>query len=144
MPVTSPRRAVNQRFVTVAAKASAIEPEPSPTSSPQHSSSCQTAVIHTVRPEPTAMTTRATATTRRIPNRSMSAAANGAVSPYSARLIDTAAPIVPRDQSNSSCSGSISSPGSERKAAAPMIVTKVTAATNQARWIRCCLAVRGC
>jgi hypothetical protein len=71
-----------------------------------------------------------------MPNRSISAAANGAVSPYSARLTETASPIVPRDQWNSWCSGSISNPGSERKAAAPMIVTKVTAATNQARCIR--------
>ncbi len=81
MPVTSPRRAVNQRLVTVAAKASAIEPVPSPTSRPQQSSSCQAAVIHTVAPEPTAMTTSAPATIRRMPKRSMSAAANGAVSP---------------------------------------------------------------
>ncbi len=136
MPVTRPRRSVNQRLVTVAAKASAIEPEPRPTSSPQHSSSCQAAVIHTVAPEPSAITARATATTRRMPKRSISAAANGAVRPYSARLTETAAPIVPRDQSNSSCSGSMSRPGSERKAAAPMIVTKVTAATNHARCTR--------
>lgn len=87
----------------------------------------------TVSAEPVAMTLSATATTRRIPNRSMSAAANGAVSPYSARLTETANPISPRDQSNSVCSGSMRSPGSEAKAAAPMMVTKVTAATNQAR-----------
>lgn len=136
MPVTRPFLVVNQRLVTVAAKASAIEPDPRPTSRPQQSSSCQAAVIHTVRPEPSAITIRATATTRRMPKRSISAAANGAVSPYSARLMDTAAPIVPRDQWNSWCSGSISRPGRERKAAAPMIVTKVTAATNQARWMR--------
>ena len=40
---------------------------------------------------------------------------------------------MPRDQPNSSCSGSISRPGVARKPAAPMIVTKATAATNQAR-----------
>ncbi len=67
MPLTSPRRSVNQRLVTVAAKASAMEPEPRPTSRPQHSRSCQAAVIHTVRPEPSAITVRAPATTRRIP-----------------------------------------------------------------------------
>lgn len=100
MPLTSPRRSVNQRLVTVAANASAMEPEPRPTSSPQHSISCQAAVIHTVRPDPRAMTVRATATTRRMPKRSIRAAANGAVRPYSARLTETAAPIVPRDQSN--------------------------------------------
>ena len=52
MPVTRPRRATNQRLVTVAAKASAIEPVPRPTSRPQHSISCQAAVIQTVRPAP--------------------------------------------------------------------------------------------
>lgn len=101
MPVTRPLRAVNQRLVTVAANASAIEPLPRPTNRPQHSSSCHGAVIHTVRPDPSAITVSATATTRRIPKRSISAAAKGAVSPYNARLIDAAAPIVPRDQPNS-------------------------------------------
>ncbi len=81
MPVTRPRRAVNQRPVTVAAKASAIEPLPSPTSTPQHSTSCQGAVIHTVAIAPQAMTARASATTRRMPKRSISAAAKGAVIP---------------------------------------------------------------
>ena len=50
-----------------------------------------------------------------MPKRSISAAANGAVSPYSARLTETAKPIVPRDQPNSVCSGSISRPGRERE-----------------------------
>ncbi len=81
MPLTRPRRSVNQRLVTVAAKARAIEPLPRPTSRPQHSHSCQAAVIHTVRPEPTAITVSATATTRRMPKRSISAAAKGAVRP---------------------------------------------------------------
>ncbi len=80
-PVTRPRRSVNQRLVTVAAKARAIEPEPRPTSRPQHRMSCQAEFIHTVRPEPSAITIRATATTRRMPKRSISAAAKGAVSP---------------------------------------------------------------
>ena len=144
MPLTRPRRAVNQRLVTVAAKASAMEPEPSPTSRPQHSISCQAAVIHTVSQEPAAITVRATATTRRMPKRSIRAAANGAVRPYRARFTETAAPIVPRDQSNSACSGSMRRPGTERKAAAPMIVTKVTAATNQARCTRARVGFGGC
>ena len=50
--MTSPRRATNQRVDTVATKARAIEPVPSPTSSPQHRISCQLAVIHTVSPLP--------------------------------------------------------------------------------------------
>ena len=51
--MTRPRRAVNQRLVTVAAKASAIEPLPRPTRTPQHSRVARRAVIHTVSPEPT-------------------------------------------------------------------------------------------
>ncbi|CAM5539927.1 hypothetical protein STENM36S_04865 [Streptomyces tendae] len=57
-PVTRPRRSVNQRLVTVAAKARAIDPEPRPTSSPQHRMSCQ-AELHPragEAPEPTAIT----------------------------------------------------------------------------------------
>ena len=70
--------------MTVAAKASAIDPLPSPTNTPQYITSCHAAVIHTVSSDPTEMTVSATATTFRIPYRSMSAAANGAVTPYSA------------------------------------------------------------
>jgi hypothetical protein len=80
-PETSPRRATNHRPVTVATSASAIEPVPSPTSTPQHSTSCQLAVMNTVRPLPAATTTSATVTTERMPKRSISAAANGAVRP---------------------------------------------------------------
>ena len=49
------------------------------------------------------------------------------------RLSDTADPMSPCDQPNSSCSGSISTPGTERKAAAPTRVTKATAATTHAQ-----------
>lgn len=79
--MTSPRRSVNQRPVTVAAKASAIEPLPRPTITPQRRTSCQLVVMKTVRPAPVAITVRAAATTRRMPKRSIRAAANGAVSP---------------------------------------------------------------
>ena len=60
MPLTSPRRATNQRVETVATKAIDIEPVPRPTSSPQHSSSCQLCVMNTVSPLPAA--TRSSAT----------------------------------------------------------------------------------
>lgn len=80
-PVTRPRWRTNQRSTTVAANTSAIDPVPSPTSTPQKSSSCQLAVISTVSPLPAAISSRATATTRRMPKRSMSAAAKGAVRP---------------------------------------------------------------
>ena len=94
-PVTIPRCLTNQRLVTVATKASAIEPVPRPTSTPQHSTSCQLAVMNTVSPLPAATSTSAAATTRRMPNRSISAAANGEVRPNSTRLTETAAEMVP-------------------------------------------------
>jgi hypothetical protein len=138
-PVTRPRWRTNQRLVTVATNASAIEPVPNPTSTPQHSTSCQLAVISTVSPLPAATSNRAAVTTRRSPNLSISAAANGAVSPYSSRLTDTAAEIVPVDQPNSSCSGPIRTDGVARKPAAPTSATKATTATVQAG----CTRVRG-
>ena len=80
-PDTSPRRRTNQRPVTVATKASAIDPVPTPTSTPQRRTSCQAAVMKTVSPLPAATSRSATVTTRRIPNRSISAAAKGETSP---------------------------------------------------------------
>src|SRR4051812_20964938 len=136
MPDTSPRRATNQRPVTVATSDSAIEPVPRPTSRPHSSTSCQLAVMNTVSPLPVAVISSATTTTRRMPKRSMSAAANGAVSPYSAMFTATAAEMVDTDQPNSACSGSISTPGTARNAAAPTSARKVTPATHQAGWIR--------
>ena len=81
MPDTSPRRATNQRPVTVATSESAIDPVPSPTSTPHSRISCQLVVMKTVSPLPSATTSSAHMTTRRMPKRSISAAANGAVSP---------------------------------------------------------------
>jgi hypothetical protein len=133
MPLTRPRWRTNQRPVTVATNAIDIEPVPTPTSTPQHSSSCQLAVMNTVSPLPAATRTSAPATTRRMPSRSISAAANGEINPKSTRLIETAAEIVPRDQPNSSCSGSISTLGTARKPAAPISVTNETTATTHAQ-----------
>ena len=79
--MTSPRRATNQRLAIIAPKTSAIDPVPSPTSTPQQATSCQLRVISVVSAEPAAMTTSAQITTRRMPKRSISAAANGAISP---------------------------------------------------------------
>jgi hypothetical protein len=131
-PVTSPRLRTNQRPATVATKASAIEPVPSPTRTPQSSTSCQLAVMKTVSPLPVATSSRAIDTTRLIPNRFIRAAANGAVRPNSSRLTDTANEMVPRDQPYSSCSGVINAPGVARKPAAPISATNETAATSQA------------
>src|SRR3712207_9267243 len=55
-------------------------------------------------------------------------------------LTATAAEIVVTDQPNSARSGSMSTPGTARKAAAPTRARKVTPATHQAGWTRC---VRG-
>jgi hypothetical protein len=135
-PVMMPRRAMNQRPVTVATKARAIDPVPSPTSTPQHRMSCQLDRMNTVSPLPAATRVSATATTRRMPKRSISAAANGAVRPNSSRLTETATDIVPRDQPNSCCSGVINTPGVARNPAAPTIATNDTTATHQARCTR--------
>src|SRR3954471_11896538 len=51
-------------------------------------------------------------------------------------LTATAAEIVETDQPNSACSGSMSTPGTARNAAAPTSARKVTAATHQAGWMR--------
>src|SRR3954466_9559028 len=51
-------------------------------------------------------------------------------------LTATAAEIVDTDQPNSACRGSMSTPGTARKAAAPTSARKVTPATHQAGWIR--------
>ena len=48
----------------------------------------------------------------------------------------TASEMVEIDQPNSSCSGSISTPGTARNPAAPTRARKVTAATHHAGWIR--------
>lgn len=53
----------------------------------------------------------------------------------------TAAEIIETDQPNSSRSGSISTPGTARNAAAPTRARKVTAATHQAGWMRVGAAV---
>ena len=66
-PITSPRRWTNQRLAMVAANTSAIEPVPSPMKKPQKSTSCQPAVMKTVRPLPAATSTSANAVTRRMP-----------------------------------------------------------------------------
>src|SRR4051794_11198576 len=136
MPLTNPRRATNHRVVTVATSAIDIEPVPRPTRTPHSRISCQLCVMKTVSPLPAATNPSAAVTTGRMPKRSIRAAANGEVSPNSAMLTDIAAPIVPCDQPNWSCSGSSSTPGTERNPAAPSIVTKVTAATVQAGWMR--------
>jgi hypothetical protein len=80
-PETRPRRATNHRPTTVATSAIAIDRVPSPTITPHSVTSCHDAVMKTVRPLPAATISKAIATTRRTPKRSMSAAANGPTRP---------------------------------------------------------------
>src|SRR3954447_20684884 len=135
-PVTRPRRASNHRVATVATKPIEIEPVPTPTNTPHNSTSCQLVVMKTLSADPDAMSVNATERTGRTPNRSIKAAANGAVRPNSVMLTDIASPTTPCDQPNSWCSGVIITPGTERNPAAPRMAMKLTTATTQAQWIR--------
>ena len=85
-----------------------------------------------VSPAPIATIVSATATTRRMPKRSTTAAANGAPSPYTSRLTATAPPISACDQPNWSCSGTISTPGVARNPAAVTSTANVAAAITHA------------
>jgi hypothetical protein len=134
--MTRPRRLTNQRLATVAANTSAIDPVPRPMSTPQSRTSCQLLVTPTLRPLPAAISSRATLTTARTPNRSIRAAANGAVSPNSTRLTPTASDTSPRDQPNSSWRGTIRTPGAARNPAAQSSATKATPAATHAGWSR--------
>ena len=77
MPMTSPRRATNQRLAMVAASTSARAPVPIPTTTPQSRTSCQGARITVVSATPTVTAESDRSVTRRTPTRSISAAANG-------------------------------------------------------------------
>ncbi len=131
-PVTRPRRVANQRPAIVAASTVAIDPVPRPTTTPQSSTSCHDAVISTVSPEPAAHSASASSITLRTPNRSIAAAANGPVRPNRTRLTLTASEMVARDQPKSCCSGTMSTPGVDRKPLASSSVTNATPATTQA------------
>ena len=130
-PITRPRRWTNQRLATIAPSAKAVEPVPNPTIRPQSRSSCQEACIAVVRLMAVATISSAATMTRRIPKRSIRAAANGPHRPYRNRLIETANEIVTRFQPNSCSSGTISTPGVERMPADASNVRNVTAATIQ-------------
>lgn len=79
--MTSPRRAVNQRAATVAARTVARNPTPTPTNSPHIRMSCQGSRISAVEATPAATSASAHTTERRTPNFSMTAAANGPMQP---------------------------------------------------------------
>ena len=80
-PSTTPRRSTNHRLTTVAPSTIAVIPVPAPTTTPQSSTSCQGAVIRVVKATPAATTASDTRIVRRTPSRSISAAANGPISP---------------------------------------------------------------
>ena len=81
IPITKPFRFINQRLATDAAKTRAIAPVPPPTMSPQRTAKCQGCEMYWVHHAPLPTIVSAHITTLRIPKRSMSAAAKGAVSP---------------------------------------------------------------
>ena len=66
-PVTRPRRATNHRLATVDAKTVAMQPDPTPTTTPQSRNSCHGSVIRVVPSAPSAMTIRAMTVTLRRP-----------------------------------------------------------------------------
>ena len=109
-----------------------MKPQPSPTTTPHSSTSCHVSDISGVSATPVAVAVSDSVTVRRTPNRSISAAANGPIAPYSSTLTPTANEIVARDQWNSCSSGTISTPGAARTPAVSTTMTKVIAATIQA------------
>ena len=123
---------MNHRFTTVATKTNAIEPAPTPTKTPQSRINCHEDFIKIVKPDPSPTEVSALMTTRRTPNFSISAAANGAVKPKSNTFIPTAKEMIERDHPNSSSKGTISTEGAERMPAAPINVKKVIPAAIQA------------
>ena len=112
---------------------SAVAPVPKPMKTPQRSESCHAAFITVVSPVPSAIKSSAAIAMRLMPKRSMSAAANGAVSPYTTRFTDTATLVAMRAQPRSSSIGTIMTPNDDRNAAAAMRIRKVTSAIAIAR-----------
>ncbi len=131
-PVTRPRLATNQRLATVAASTVAMQPVPSPTRTPQHSTSCHLVWTRAANPDPLATRSNATGTTRRNPNLTSSAAAKGPISPNSKTFTDTAKPMSPLLHPNSSCNGSIKTAGDARNPAARSKMNNVAPNTTHA------------
>lgn len=71
-----------------------------------------------------------------MPKRSISAAANGAITPHRIRFRLTALDISVRGHPNSTSNGTINTPGAARNPAAPISARNATAATHHAGWIR--------
>ena len=126
MPVTSPRRRMNQRLPTIAASGIETAPVAVPMTSPHRRRSSHGAEISVVAADAAATTRSAVTVTRRTPKRSCSAAANGAPRPNMIRLIETADDTVAALQPNSCSSGTIRTPAVDRK---PALITSTSSVT---------------
>jgi hypothetical protein len=84
-----------------------------------------------VRNAPNETVVSADITTLRIPNFSISAAANGETSPKRRTFIAIASEISERDQPKASSRGTIRTDGADLKPAVAINVAKVTATANQ-------------
>ena len=105
---------------------------PVPTSTPQSSSSCHSVCIRVETATDAVSSASAASTTRRRPQRFITEAANGPISPNSAMLTAIATEMVARLQPNSLSSGTMNRPGVARTPAVMSSTTKVTAATIHA------------
>ena len=130
-PITSPRRWLNQRVATVAPSTSAVIPVPTPMTTPQSRTICQTSVMKKDATIPPAIIASAVAVTCRTPKRFMKAAANGPSRPNSISRIASAVEISALVQPNSSCRGSSSTPAEPSAPAVASMVRKVTPAATQ-------------
>ena len=131
-PRTTPRFSSNHRVATIAASTIDVTPVPVPTSTPHSSISCHSACMRAEAAIEAASSSRAPSTTRRSPQRSITAAANGPIKPNRAMLTATAAEITARLHPNSLSSGTMNSPGVARTPAVMSSTTKVTAAITHA------------
>ena len=131
-PSTTPRFWSNQRVATIAASTIDVTPVPAPTSTPHSSISCHSACMRVEAATEAASSSSAPSTTRRSPQRSITAAANGPINPKSAMLTATAAEMTARLQPNSPSSGTMNRPGVARTPAVISRITNVTAAITHA------------
>ena len=80
-PITTPRRATNQRFATIAAITIAAAPVPLPSATPHNGHRFHGAVMNGVKPMPTSVSSSAPTSVLRKPKRSMQPAENGPTRP---------------------------------------------------------------
>src|SRR5579862_7584761 len=132
VPMTSPRRASNQRVAITAASTIAVTPVAVPTTTPHNRKNCHSVDILVDKATAPAISASALSTTARRPHRSITDAANGPMTPNSAMLTAIDAEMVVRLQPNSVSSGTMNSPGVARTPAVTSMTTKVTTATTQA------------